>query len=348
MKNRIFLLTGAAGNLGSNIVRQIIESGYPVRALVLKGDPARKYVPSQAEIIEGDLLDMKSLDRFFDTEQDYPEAEVFVIHCASMVTVDPTWNQKVYAVNVIGTENIIAQCAKHKVEKLVYVSSTGAIPELPGNQPIHEVKKFDQDKVVGCYSKTKAEASQIVLDAVKEQGLQACIVHPSGIIGPNDYAFGEAATVIAQIANGEMPGGIAGSFNMVDVRDLAKATIQACEHGKLGECYILSNECVTLKEFYHLVSDAAGSKPVKLFLPGKLAMGIAKILEIHGKKAKKTNKKSTGIASVLTTFAVYNLIRNNNYDCSKARKDLNFKTRSYADTIRDEVVWLKAEGKIRV
>ena len=43
--NRIYLLTGAAGLLGSNISRQLVDAGKTVRALVLKGDPAARYIP---------------------------------------------------------------------------------------------------------------------------------------------------------------------------------------------------------------------------------------------------------------------------------------------------------------
>lgn len=56
-----------------------------------------------------------------------------------------------------------------RVQKLVYVSSTGAIPELPKGQKIKEVNEFDAEKVVGWYSKTKAMATQAVLDAVKRK-----------------------------------------------------------------------------------------------------------------------------------------------------------------------------------
>lgn len=50
-------------------------------------------------------------------------------------------------------------------------------------QKIKEVNEFDAEKVV-VYSKTKAMATQAVLDAVKKEGLNACVVHPSGILGP--------------------------------------------------------------------------------------------------------------------------------------------------------------------
>lgn len=59
---------------------------------------------------------------------------------------------------------------------------------------IKEVSKFepnDPTRVVGAYSQSKAKASQMVMDSVKVMGLKACIVHPSGILGPNDHAVGE-------------------------------------------------------------------------------------------------------------------------------------------------------------
>lgn len=87
-----------------------------------------------------------------------------------MVSVNPDFNQKLVDVNVGGTKNIIQKCLEHKeCKNLVYVSSTGAIPELPKGQKIKEVNEFDAEKVVGWYSKTKAMATQAVLDAVKRK-----------------------------------------------------------------------------------------------------------------------------------------------------------------------------------
>lgn len=49
--NTIYLLTGAAGFLGINICTQLIERGEHIRAFVLKGDPARKYLPTEVEVL---------------------------------------------------------------------------------------------------------------------------------------------------------------------------------------------------------------------------------------------------------------------------------------------------------
>ena len=65
MGNRIYLVTGAAGNLGGNICRQLLEKGDRVRALVLQNDPTEKYLPKGVEVVHGDLLDVPSLEKFF-------------------------------------------------------------------------------------------------------------------------------------------------------------------------------------------------------------------------------------------------------------------------------------------
>ncbi len=336
---RYYLLTGAAGFLGTNICMQLLEKGCKVRALVLPNDKSVKFIPKDVEVVIGDLTDADSLDAFFAVPEGATSA---IIHCASMVTVDPAYSEKLMAVNVTGTRNIITKVLAHpECEKMVYVSSTGAIPEAPHGTAIKEVDKFepcDPAKVVGAYSQSKAKASQMVLDAVRVMGLRACIVHPSGILGPNDHAIGETTSTLLQIIKGEMPMGMQGSFNLCDVRDLAAGTIAAIDKGRIGECYILANEPVTLKEMCDMLHAECNAKQIKFYLPLNLADKIAQGLE---KQAEKSGKKP-----LMTTFSVYNLARNNVFDYSKARNELGYTTRSYQETIHDEVQWMIAEGLI--
>ena len=338
MSRTLYLVTGAAGFLGSHICRQLLDRGESVRAFVLKGDPAVKYIPEKVGIVTGDLCDINSLENFFKVPDD---TQTIILHVASMVTVNPDYNQKLMDINVGGTKNIIEKCLEHpECKKMVYVSSSGAIPELPKGQKIREVKQFDSEKVVGWYSKTKAMATQAVLDAVKKEGLNACVVHPSGILGPQDYAIGETTGTIIKIINGEMPVGMRGSFNLCDVRDLAAGCIAAADKGRTGECYILGNEEVTLKEMCELLDKDLHCGTCKLYLPLGLAKLLAKQME---KKAEKTGKKA-----LMTTFSVYNLERNNTFDYSKAKKELGYHTRSYAETLHDEAVWLKRRRENRI
>jgi len=181
-------------------------------------------------------------------------------------------------------------------------------------------------------------ATQAVLDAVREKNLTACVVHPSGILGPGDYASGESTGTVIQILNNTLPAGIRGSFNLCDVRDLAYGCIMAADKGGRGECYILGNKEVTLRELSSMLSKESGCRPLKFFLPLGIANFLAKLSE---KQAKKSGKKP-----LITTFSVYNLSRNNAFDYSKAINELGYTTRPYEETLRDEVAWLAAEGRI--
>ena len=333
MEDTVYLLTGAAGFLGSHICKELIDRGDRVRALALPGDTSVKYLPKEAEIAIGDLCDPDSLEQFFTV----PEGtNTVMIHCASMVTLNPEFSQKLMDINVGGTKNIIETCLRHpECMKMVYISSTGAIPELPKGQKIKEIEHFDPESVVGCYSQSKAIATQAVLDAVSTRKLNACVVHPSGIIGPGDYAKGEVTRTLIKVLNGELSAGMAGSFNLCDVRDLAHGCVMAADRGRRGECYILGNEEVTLKEMCEILEAETHCKGPRFYLPLGIASWAAKQME---RRAQKTGKPP-----ILSSFAVYNLARNNSFDYSKAKLELGYRTRPYRETLHDLALWLQEE-----
>ena len=159
MNNTIYLVTGAAGFLGSNVCAQLLGRGEKVRAFVLEGDKAAQYIPESVEIVYGNLCDKESLRPFFDVEKGM---ETVCIHVASLVTVNPNYSKLLLDVNVGGTENIIDICLEHpECRMMVYVSSIGAIPESPYGEMIREVDEFDIDKVEGWYSKSMAMATSM-------------------------------------------------------------------------------------------------------------------------------------------------------------------------------------------
>ena len=114
--------------------------------------------------------------------------------------------------------------------------------------------------------------------------------------------------------------------------------ITAVEKGRCGECYILGNEPVTFKEFCNMVTEESGGKKVKMFLPIFAANIVSKITE---KQAEKKGEKP-----VLTSFNVYSMARNNCFDSSKAKEELGYTTRSYEETIHDQIQWMLDEGII--
>ena len=86
MENTIYLVTGAAGFLGSTICRQLVKKGEKVRGFVLPNDPAAKYLPEEVEVVYGDLCDKESIERFFAVDEG---KETVCLHIASIVTGEP-------------------------------------------------------------------------------------------------------------------------------------------------------------------------------------------------------------------------------------------------------------------
>lgn len=333
---KVFIITGANGFLGNNIVRKLVEDkDNEVRALVLPNDKINALDGLNCKIYEGDVTKKNSLHDVFEVEE--KDVELYVIHCAAIVYIKSKYNPNMYEVNVNGTKNIIEKVLE-KNAKLVYVSSVHAITEKPNHEVITEIKDFDPNKVEGQYAKTKAEMAKYVLEMVKNKNLNACIVHPSGIIGPNDFGNSHLTQLIMDFANGRLKACVRGGYDFVDVRDVADGIINACYIGKKGECYILSNRYIKIKELLDTISEVRNTKMIKSVIPMWLAKITAPLSEIYYSILKKP--------PLYTKYSLYTLESNSNFSNEKARKELGYKNRDLKETIKDTVKWLKEAEKI--
>lgn len=326
---KIYIITGANGFLGNNIIR-ILEKNADneIRAFVLKDDSIKSLENLNCKIYYGDVTNKESLSSIFENTSG---KEVFVIHCAAIVYIKSKYNPLIYNVNVNGTKNIVDKVLELNA-KLVYVSSVHAIPEKPNNDLITEVTNFNPDDVYGLYAKTKAEAAKYVMDAIKNKNLNACIIHPSGIIGPNDFGNSHLTQLIKVVSNGKLFACVKGGYDFVDVRDVAKGVTNACKNGIKGECYILSNRYITIKELCDLICDLQKRKRIKIILPISIAKLIAPLFELYYNLKKET--------PLFTKYSLYTLSSNANFSNKKAKQYLDFKNRSIEDTIKDTTKWI--------
>ncbi len=325
--NKIYIITGANGFLGNNIIRKLEqEKNSEIRAFVLKGESIKSLENLKCKIYYGDVTKKESLASVFENTEG---KEVFVIHCAGIVYIKSKYNPLVYNVNVNGTKNIVDKVLNINA-KLVYISSVHAIPECDG--VITETVDFDPNRVEGLYAKTKAEAAKYVMDAVKNKNLNACIIHPSGIIGPNDYGNSHLTELVKEVASGKLFACVKGGYDFVDVRDVADGVINACNKNTKGECYILSNKYITIKELSDIICDCVERKKINIVLPIWIAKIFALFFEIYYNLKKQT--------PLFTKYSLYTLSSNANFSNKKAKKELNFKNRDMIDTIKDTIKWI--------
>lgn len=331
---RIYIVTGASGFLGNNIIRMLEhDDNAEVRAFVLNGESISSLNNLKCSIYYGDVTKADTLNSVFDG---CDGVEIFVIHCAAVVYIKSKYNSRVYDVNVNGTKNIVDKVLEYNA-KLIYVSSVHAIPEKSDGDLISEVSIFNPDDVVGLYAKTKSEAARYVMDSVKDKGLNACIVHPSGILGPYDFSNSHLTALVREIVRGKLPMCVKGGYDFVDVRDVAKGIIMACDKGKKGECYIMSGEFVSIKKLADLVCDVVGRKRIKVVLPIMIAKIVAPFYEMYYNVKGKT--------PLFTKYSLYTLSSNSNFSNEKAKRDLGFVTRDITDTVKDMVMWILGDFK---
>ena len=150
MGEAIYLVTGAAGHLGSTIVRMLVRRGETVRALVLPDDPCNALQGLTITLFRGNLCVPASLPPLFQETGGRP---LIVIHAAGMVSITSRVDSAVEAVNVGGTKALLELCFRYRVARFVYVSSVHAIPETPG--VIRETSRFSPAFVHGHYAKTR-------------------------------------------------------------------------------------------------------------------------------------------------------------------------------------------------
>lgn len=333
---QLYLLTGAAGHLGTALLRQLAEQQKNVRALVLPGEThlAQLSSGSGVEVVYGDVRNLESLEPFFSNPNG---EELIVIHAAGIVSIASGHIQVVHDVNVGGTRNILELCKKHQVKRLVHVSSVHAIPEAPAGQIIREVSHFDPNDVSGLYAKTKAEATQLVLDAAA-QGLDACVVHPAGIIGPYDYGHGHLTQLIIDYLKGRLTACVNGGYDFVDVRDVAAGILACSESGRAGQCYILSGAYVQVKDLLFSLHELTGKRAIKTILPRWFAKMTAPLAELYYKILRQP--------PLYTSYSLYTLSANAQFSHEKASMELGYQPRPLEETLRDTATWLKEHNRV--
>ena len=325
----MIMVTGATGHLGFVLIRKLCEKkDEKIRAFVLTGEDHSILDELDVEIIKGDICDQNSLQPAF-------EGVDTVYHLAGKVSIKD-FDPDLKAINYTGTKNVIKACQDNKIKRLVYVSTVHVfVPEVISE--ITEDNPIIIEQLRGEYSKSKAMATLEVMRA-SHWDLNAVIVYPSGIIGPYDYKISPMNRMIIDHLKGKLFCSVEGSYDFVDVRDVADGIIKAAAYGKKGEGYILSGTNISIKEIFRVIDNF--KKP--LFKSFNLPLWLAKI----GIPFSHTYNKLVGCENLLTRYALYTLNTKTKFSNKKAKVKLGFKSRSLHTTLVDTLNWLTEQGLI--
>lgn len=320
---KICIITGAAGFLGNNIVRELQNRpDVELRCLLLPGTSLESLQGLRYSLYYGSVTEPESLKEIFSIPSG---ALLYVIHCAGIVDRKPGYDPKVCAVNVQGTE-IVARKTLEAGGRLIYISSVQAMPPGKGRQPMPPATVFDPDTVIGLYSKAKAEASRRV-QALMKQGLDAVIIQPSGLIGPNDYDHTNMSEFFCEAASGKLPACVKAGYSFVDVRDAAQMIVAACTRGVSGQSYLAAGPTVSMMKLAVMAARISHTRPVALELPLDVVLAVTPVTALC--------YRLSGKKPLFTAFAVQTLESDSSFDVSKSVEDLGFSCRPLKETVTD-------------
>jgi dihydroflavonol-4-reductase len=325
------VVTGATGHVGANLVRTLVARGDQVKVVVRARTTALAGV--EVERVSGDVRDAASLRAAF------TGAEV-VYHLAAVISITGDPSGEVRAVNVDGARNAAEAALAAGVRRLVHCSSVHAFDLYLRNKvgPIDETWPRVPDYPPHfAYDRSKAAGELAVRDAIG-RGLEAVIVHPSGVVGPYDFGPSRMGRVLLQLQRRTLPSLVEGAFDFVDVRDVADGLIAASERGTPGENYLLTGNHVKIAELAAAAQAITGIRPPRIQTPIWVARLGVPFFAVVGKVQR---------AEPLYTHESLTVLQSKHkFDTAKARRDLGYAPRPLEDTLRDTYAWFKSAGML--
>ncbi len=327
-EDKINLVTGGTGLLGSHIVEQLVRRGRRVRALVRSGSDTRFLKSQGVELFQGDVVDSDSLRKAC-------SGVSTVYHSAARVGDWGPWDE-FERITIGGTRNLLAAAAKSGVERFLHISSISAY-----GHPDGEGLVLDETAPLGqglyrwsYYSRAKVEAEKLVWSAHNKGDLSVTIIRPSWLYGPRDR------TTMARLCSSirrrkiKLIGDGENRLNVVHAGNVAEAAIAAAESDKgAGEAFNCSNDGVlTQRQYFDLVANTLREPPVKKRVPYRVAYNAAFMLEVIGHLLRL--KKPP----LVTRYSVWLMGRKTFFECQKARQVLGWQPSvSYEEGIPEAV-----------
>lgn len=265
MPSGTLLITGATGLVGSHIAERAVAEGYRVRALVRPSSPDKAFLERLGvELALGDLTDAGSLAKAV-------AGAKWIVHCAAMVG---DWGpmDEYRRVNYTALRSLLDLALAEKgLDRFVMMSSLG----------VYEARDhFGTDEsvsphLVGIdgYTRSKAESEQLVLEAIRGEGLRGVVLRPGFIYGPRDRQVLPRLVDVLRSGGFWYFGDGTQKLNNTGVKNLVHGVMLAMQKDEaLGEVFNITDDpLVSRLEFVGTVAGALGIPQPKKKLPRGVA-----------------------------------------------------------------------------
>ena len=326
------MVTGGTGFVGSHTVRAFVEAGHSVRLLVRDREKVRKVfdpcgiaIPEQ-DVVVGDIVDEAAI------------AEAFagcdaVFHCAALVDMRRKFAQRVLDTNARGVELVIGGAVRRGLPSIVYTSSMAIFFE-PGAPPLHLDMPIADAST--AYGQSKADAERTIR-RMQQEGAPIRVAYPTGILGPDDPGLSDANHAVYTFFV-ETGIDIPGTFQLVDVRDLAQVHLRQLELPEGPARHAAAGPALTWPETYALLDRITGTRVRRFPMNGRLLRGFGSV----GDAVKRVYEFNFPLTRSGMEYAT----QWPGADGSATTKELGVPFRSAEETYADLLRWMHRAGHL--
>jgi len=269
----IFLITGAAGFIGSNLVEAVLELGYEVRGIDNFSNGRKENIEEfmnneNFNFIEGDI-------REYEICLKVAEGVDYILHQAALGSVPRSMREPlIYEDNNIkGTSNMLEAARQNNIKKFVYASSSsvyGDSKELPKEEG-------KEGQVLSPYALTKSVKEEYAKLYTKSYDLECIGLRYFNVFGRRQDPFSEYAAVIPKfikiLKDGnqvEIYGDGEQSRDFTYIENVIEANLKACaaDSKAAGEAFnIAYGERFTINQIYDLMCEKLEIKREPIYAP---------------------------------------------------------------------------------
>ncbi len=321
------LVTGATGFIGRRLVEELITQEETVHILCRSTSDISGLDDPHITIFRGDVTNIESISNAM-------QGCDRVYHLAALAK---NWapNPEIFdKINVTGTDNILSVAEELSVEKVV-ITSTSMTLKPSEEDPVKE-SDGRAEHILTDYARSKARSEDSAMKFC-ERGLGVVFVNPTRVFGPGLMTEGNSATLMIQLyMQGKwryVPGdGTAvGNYGFVD--DIVAGHIQAMQHGRSGELYILGGENLSFNKFFEILAELSEVKHHLFHIPLTMIQLLSNI--------EVTRAKLFRGYPLITPEWVEVFSKNWAFSCSKAEKEVKYKITPFREALSRTINWIK-------
>ena len=329
-RQKLALVTGANGFVGSHLVEALLAQGYAVRCMVRRSSDLSFIRDLPVELAYADLEDEASL-RLACAGVDA------VCHCAALTRA--LEEETFVCINTKGTKDLARVCleAAPDLERFLFASSLAACgPAQSANDPVDELCRSEP---ITWYGRSKLAAEQALLDL--RDRLPVSIVRAAPVFGPRDQDFLTYFDLVNRGLDLQL-GREERRASLIYVRDLVRLFMAVLASKEtIGQIYFGCGQTTSYADLSAAIARALGKKPRRIALPLAVLTPIAWWSRAQG--------RLTGRPALLNDQRVKDL-RQPYWVCSgkKAQQELGFEPACDLETALQETAdWYLENGWLR-